>query len=575
MFDPAGFIVNSMKHLFSCFMIILVSNLALAGEQERPNILLLMAEDLSSRIGSFGDPVAITPNIDALAEQGVRYTNAFTTAGVCAPSRTAIITGLHQISVGGQHMRTSTRPAGGYLAVPPADVKAFPELLRAAGYFTYTDQKLDYQFSGTFVGTGPSTIWDREGNEFSWRDRQPGQPFFAYRNFLITHESGVFKPLGNWPNSLTHLIMQLLRYWQGLKTGVGPVTPEQVEVPPYYPDTPMVRSDITRHYNNIYQMDRQVGEILAQLKADNLLDSTIVIWTTDHGDGLPRAKRDLYDSGIKVPMVIYWPETYKPDHIQSGSLDNQLISFVDLAPAILAMAGVKVPGAMQGNNFTDDSINERMYVFASRDRIDEVYDRQRAVRDNRYKYIRSWYPLQENGHRLKFRDNLEMMKEMWAMRDTGKLDKIQNLWFEAPGVEQLYDTLKDPYEINNLISDQDYQQVLDRLQNALTDWQGRVEDWSETDENDMVAGFQPKGETPITEPPILKLNSGKIVIEAVSHGSSMAYRVDEDPWQLYTAPLDVSGAHTIIAKAVRYGWEESEEVQLKVQINVSDNKQTE
>jgi len=564
MIQAAGSFTFSVSKTLSFLAIAIISNLATAMEQERPNILLLMAEDLSSRIGSFADPVAVTPNIDALAEQGVRYTNVFTTAGVCAPSRTAIITGLHQISVGGQHMRTSSRPEGSYLAVPPAEVKGFPELLRAAGYFTYTDHKLDYQFSGTFVGTGPSTIWDREGDEFSWRDRQPGQPFFAYRNFLVTHESGVFTPLGNWPNSITHLIMQLLRFWQGLETGVGPVTPQEVEVPPYYPDTLTVRRDLARHYNNVYQMDLQVGEIIDQLKADDLLDSTIVIWTSDHGDGLPRAKRDLYDSGIKVPMVIYWPEAYKPDYIQTGSLDQQMISFVDLAPTILAMAGVKIPSVMQGSNFVDENNTHRNYVFASRDRIDEVYDRQRAVRDDRYKYIRSWYPLQANGHRLNFRDNLEMMKEMWALHNKGMLNDIQNRWFEAPGEEQLYDTLKDPHEISNLASAPDHQAELERMQQALTNWQGRVEDWSELEESAMVAGFQPRDETPVTQPPILKLDSGKIVIEAVSQGSSLAYRVDDGFWQLYTnpvaIPLAIPSAKTITAKAVRYGWLESEEV---------------
>ena len=193
----------------------LMLTLPALSAQPRPNILLLMAEDMSSRVGAFGDAVAVTPNIDALAAQGVRYTHTFTTAGVCAPSRAAHILGRHQISTGGQHMRTGSRPAGKYYAVPPPAVKAYPELLRAAGYYTYTDQKLDYQFAGVFPGSGPFTIWSDEGQAApDWRGRAPGQPFFGFRNFMVTHESGVFSPLGSMPNSVTHFIMQVMRWWR-------------------------------------------------------------------------------------------------------------------------------------------------------------------------------------------------------------------------------------------------------------------------------------------------------------------------------------------------------------------------
>ena len=198
--------------------------------EERPNVLLFVAEDLSGRIGAFGDPVASTPHIDRLAREGVRYPNTFTTAGVCAPSRAALITGVHQISIGAQHMRTSTRPAGAYTSVPPPELKAFPELLRAAGYYTFVNQKLDYQFSGVLAGSGPFTIWDAEGPE-SWRGRPDGAPFFGMINLGETHESGVFRPLGTWPHSGMHFLMQLyLAYQYGFLEKEGQTDPAAAEV---------------------------------------------------------------------------------------------------------------------------------------------------------------------------------------------------------------------------------------------------------------------------------------------------------------------------------------------------------
>ncbi len=398
---------------------------------DRPNILLLMAEDMSARVGAFGDTIAVTPRLDALAAEGVRFPNTFTTAGVCAPSRAAQILGVHQIATGSQHMRTSSRPEGGYAAVPPPQVKAYPELLRAAGYYTYNDTKTDYQFSSGPLDSGPFTVWDSVGETNpDWRARAEGQPFFGFRNFGVTHESGTFDPLGAFPNSVTHFVMQVMRWWSLDGEIPNSVLPADVQLPPYYPDTPTVREDLARHYNNISYMDEEVGRILDQLEADDLADTTIVIWTTDHGDGLPRAKRELYDSGIKVPMIIRWPEKYRPTHLKPGEVDKRLVSFVDFAPMILKLAGVPLPDYLQGRDFTDSALAPREYVFASRDRIDEVPDRQRAVRDARFKYIRSWHPDLAGGHELRFRDNINMVREMRAMRASGQLNDAQSQWFE-------------------------------------------------------------------------------------------------------------------------------------------------
>ena len=548
-------LINS--RIIVCLLAAVLPAVVMAEAPARPNILILMAEDMSARVGVFGDEVAVTPNIDYLAQQGVRYPNTFTAAGVCAPSRAAHIMGMHQISFGAQHMRTSGGPVGSYRAVPPPNAKAYPELLRAAGYYTWTDSKLDYQFSSIRAGSGPFTIWNRDGAAYDeWRNRQPGQPFYGLVNLAVTHESGVFTPLGHWPNSVTHLLMQVMRAVKLPSVPEGePIKPSQVIVPPYYPDTMAVRSDMARHYNNIAVMDQQVGDILGELEADGLADSTIVIWTTDHGDGLPRAKRDLFDLGIKVPMIIRWPEAFRPEGVAMNGVDARMVSFVDFAPTLLKLAGVTSPKYLQGQDFVNDEPRE--FIYASRDRIDEVLDRQRAVRDSQYKYIRSWQPDQPGGHHLAYRDNMDMMADLWEMLEAGQLNAAQRQWFEAPGEERLFDLKDDPLELNNLAADPAYHQTLERMRAALVAWQGEVEDWSEQPEVEMLAGFQPNGEVQQTRTPTISFLDGQLLLACVTEGASMGYRIEGGEWQLYNGPIAIAAGVEVEAKAIRYGWEES------------------
>ena len=530
-----------------------------AAAPARPNILLLMAEDMSARVGAFGDAVAVTPNIDALARQGVRYPNTFTAAGVCAPSRAAHILGMHQISTGTLHMRSSTRIEGGYYSVPPSGVKAYPELLRAAGYYTFTDAKLDYQFSGVHSGSGPFTIWDLEGTE-NWRGKEKGQPFFGLVNFQVTHESGVFQPLGNMPNSRIHFMLQLMRWWSLDSIETAVVNPADIILEPYYPDTPTVRRDIARHYDNIASMDAEVGKILEMLKEDGLADSTIVIWTTDHGDGLPRAKREIFDSGIKVPMIIHWPEAYRPDDAIPGSADPRLISFVDLAPTVLALAGVTAPDNLHGSNFLSSETKPRQYIYASRDRIDEVPDRQRAVRDDRFKYIRSWHPELAGGHALAFRDNIDMSREMQSLYRDGKLNEAQSQWFKPPGEERLFDLQQDPFELIDVSKDPAYQQELVRMSAALDSWLAGIKDWGNEDEITLIEQFEPGGTQVKTPAPRVDVAHGVLTVDADA-GSSIGYRLNDGPWKLYNEKVKLSPSDTIEVKAIRYGWKESDVVE--------------
>ena len=526
---------------------------------ERPNILLLVAEDMSALVGAFGDKVAHTPNIDKLAKIGVRYPNTFTTAGVCSPSRAALITGVHQIAMGGQHMRTATRPEGAYQCVPPPAIKAFPELLRQAGYFTFNTAKQDYQFSGTMPGSGPFTIWDEENNSNLWRNRAKGQPFFGMMNFMETHESGVFTPLGHRPNSTTHFLLQVFRKIGGIQDKVVTIDPTKINLPPYYPNSPIIRKDIARHYENVAVMDVLVGAVFNKLEQDGLLENTIIIWTTDHGDGLPRAKRELYDSGIKVPMVIYYPEAFRPKGVEVGTIDEQLISFVDFAPTFLSLAKAPIPTYLHGQNFMASDTVNRQYVYASRDRIDEIKDRQRAVRNHRFKYIKSWYPEQVGGHPLAFRDNMELMKELWRLKAASQLNGEQLLWFQAPGKERLFDIQKDPFELQDLSSDTTYQQGLVDLRKAMDEWLNRVEDWSEESEKEMVNRFQPNGIREKT--PVPEINQVNDLFEITAmEGASIGYQIEDSRWQLYHQPIVIPKGKTIKVKAVRYGWKESDMV---------------
>jgi arylsulfatase A-like enzyme len=464
---------------------------------------------------------------------------------------------------------------GGYRAVPPPEVKAYPERLRAAGYHTFTHLKLDYQFSKVGAGSGPFTIWDREGRfRADWREREPDQPFFGLVNLGSTHESAVF-PRTGFPKSGTHLLFQLIyliTFWGHDDV----VAPGNVPVPPYYPDTPTVRRDIARHYNNIHKMDEEVGALLEALDRDGLSDSTIVIWTTDHGDGLPRAKREVFDSGIRVPMIVRWPEALRPAALKPGAEDRRMVSFVDLAPTVLAMAGLPAPDYMVGHDFTSsDPADLREYIYAAKDRMDEVPDRQRAVRDRRFKYIRNDHPEQPGARRIAFRENLDMMEELWSLWESGSLDSARSRWFEPRSREELYDTWNDPYELEDLAREPAHAATLDRLRSALDAWLARTEDLGSIPETELAERFWPGGVEPVTPPPLVevqKAGAGEIRVSLTCSepGASLGYRVDGGRWRLYEEPLELRDGETLTARAVRYGWRESDEVELELRASIAD-----
>jgi arylsulfatase A-like enzyme len=259
-------------------------------------------------------------------------------------------------------------------------------------------------------------------------------------------------------------------------------------------------------------------------------------------------------------MIIRWPARWRPEGVPPGSLDERLISFVDLAPTILAWAGLEKPPNMQGRDFLAADAEARRYVYASRDRIDAFEDRERAVRDHEYKYIRSWHPDKPTGHRLAFRDNLEMMIEMWELLEAGLLNADQRAWFENTGAERLYHLSTDPFEIRNLAADPGYEPQLKRMRRAYIAFAERVPDWSQETEEAMVERIWPKGEPPQAEPPAIESRDGWVSLRARTPGASMTYRIDDEEERLYHRQFRAPAGSRIQARSIRYGYRESDAV---------------
>jgi N-sulfoglucosamine sulfohydrolase len=532
-----------------------------AALTSRPNVLLVVAEDLSPRLGSYGDAVAHTPSLDRLAAEGARYTNAFASAGVCAPSRAAIVMGVAQNRFGAGHMRALQ---GGYTAAPPPDWKAFPELLRRAGYYTVNSGKTDYQMSTHLGGSygGPSTIWDRDGgvgeglvwDDFAlWRGRAPGQPFFAYLTLGVTHESQVW-PTWQLSNAPLHWLLLPMRMrnharWQHR------TDPAAVAVPPYYPDVPEVRADLARHYDNVAVMDRMVGETLAALAADGLAGETVVIFTSDHGDGLPRAKRWLYDSGIRVPLIVRWPGRIAP-----GSVSDELVSGVDLASTALALAGVPRPPHLEGRVLIGaEREPPPAAVFGARDRMDESADTVRAARGPRFAYIRNLRPELPYQLRNAFAEQMPTLRILRELHAAGALTGAPALWLRARRpAEELYDTESDPHQVRNLAEDARHAGTLSALRGALDAWLTAAPDLGLLPETELRDRFWPGGVQPRTAAPEIEIERGRASLRCPTEGASLAYRIDGGPWSLYVGPFPVSPGVRVEARAVRYGWAESD-----------------
>ena len=425
---------------------------AVADTPKRPNIVWIVAEDLSPSLGCYGDPDAITPNLDRLASHGARFTRCFTHAPVCAPSRSGLVTGMYPTTMGSHHMRST-------LKNPPP---TFMEELRKAGYYVAWPGKTDFNFAPPKAAFDSTQNWMAKG--------QLKEPFFAYINLNVTHESQIRVPKAKYDTNTTRLKPAERR------------DPSKVVLPPYYPDAPEVRRDVATYHENVTVMDYQVADVLKWLDDKKLADNTVVFFFGDHGWGMSRGKRWLYDSGLRAPLIVRWPGTIKP-----GTVRDDLVAFVDFAPTVLGVAGAPVPERMQGQAFLGEKAKPRKHVFAARDRMDETFDRIRAVRDERFKYIRNYYPELPYAQHILYMDEMPTMRVWRQWAADGKLTGPQkNFFASTKPAEELYDTEADPHEVRNLAGDPAHADTLKELRAALDRWVKDTKDLGEVPEDELI-----------------------------------------------------------------------------------------
>ncbi len=539
--------------------VILINFLSAYSQDQKPNILWIVCEDISPTLSTYGDHTAKTPALDKLSKESLVYTNAYATVGVCAPSRSAIITGMYPTSMGTMHMRTGKdvfswgnrvyktnigmddiegKPIRQYATVIPDFVKCFPEYLRAEGYFCSNNAKTDYQFAT------PITAWDENSEKAHWRNRPKDAPFFSVFNFGTTHESRLWK---NVDKPLT-------------------VSPKDVKVPPYLPDNEISRKDIARHYSNVELLDKEVEKIISQLKEDGLYDSTIIFFYSDHGGPLPREKRAILDSGLKVPFFI--------KGIGNTGKTDRLISFVDLAPTILSLTNIKPPNYMQGKAFLGTyKEKERDYVYGSSDRFDESTDRIRSVRDKQYLYLRNYYPEKTRYKDIKYRKSIPTMNDMISLKGKGQLNDTQMIWFQTKPTEELYDCSKDPHNIKNIASDPKYREILNKMRETFFQHKQNYIDLGLIPEAQMIDMMWPDQTQPRTSNPKMTQKGNIFSLSCDTKGASIAYKIANNPnekfdyndhWKLYSKPLTFQSGKYYYVIAERIGFKESETVVLKM-----------
>lgn len=419
--------------------------------KSKPNILWIVVEDMSPHWSCYGETTIRTPNIDRLASEGVLFKQAFVTSPVCSPSRSAMITGMYQTTIGAHHHRSSY--AGSEIHLPE-HIKLLPEYFKQKGYYTvnggpkttvyhtnlnWKDKKLgktDYNF-----------VWDPAiYDDNDWKNRAPGQPFFAQIQLRGGKHRGAKVP--------------------------KPVDPAAVKLPPYYPDHPVIRKDWARYLNSVIKLDIEVGRILQRLEEEHIADNTLVILWTDHSISHARGKQFLYDEGIHIPLIMRWPGV-----IKSGTVRDDLVSHIDIAATSLYLAGIAVPEYMEGRPLFGPGYKPRKYIVSARDRCDETLDCIRCVRTKRYKYIRNFYPHRAHLQPNRYKDNKQIIKTMRKLFAEGKLDPVQARVFASTRpTEELYDLRNDPHEINNLADSREHQHILKRMRATLLKWMHETKD---------------------------------------------------------------------------------------------------
>ena len=508
-------------------------------QQRLPNILCVTCEDISCRLGCYGDPTAVTPNLDAFAQHAIRYTDMFTTVGVSAPSRSALITGMYPSTLCSNNMRVGgkDRPEGipRYAVVPPTGVKCYTEYMRAAGYYCTNNSKCDYQFGC------PLTAWDESSGKAHWKNAPEGAPFFAIFNLNITHESQI---------------------WKGEKRKLT-IDPADVVVPPYFPDDEVSRRTLAILYSNIKLMDQQFQDLVDEVEAAGKLDNTIIIWYSDNGGPLPREKRSLYDTGTKVPFMISFPDGYK-----AGTVDKNLHMFPDIPATILSLAGINPPDYMQGEAFLGKYAekNPREYVYGARTRMGESVDKQGAVRDHHYRYLRNYNSEHANYGTVAYRLQMPLMTHMLDLKEQGLLNRDQMQWFLAPRpVEEFYDLDKDPYELHNEIDNPAYEKDIARLKAEYNRWIAEECPRWDLTEIEAIETMWPGGIQPVVKAPKVEMTPDGVLISSDEDGVSFAYQINgkgmnEKHWYLYNGPVQLKKGDRMTTVAVRAGMRNSKKI---------------
>jgi len=529
--------------------------------QEQYNIVFISIEDNSPYFSFYGDSTAKTPELDKLASESLIFDNAFATVGVCGPARSSIITGMYPVSIGTHNMRTGKdvftwgkrkyngdtifydpqgNPICHYSAVLPVHVKCFTNYMREAGYYCTNNPKTDYQFSA------PLSAWDENSFKAHFKNREDGQPFFSVFNFNVCHESKIW---GKAKDSLR-------------------INKDNVMLHRYHPDNEIVRTDVARNYSNLEILDIQVGALLKELKKEGVYHNTIIFFYSDHGGPLPRGKRAIYDSGLKIPFMVKLPGMNK------SSRTDQLISFVDIAPTVLSLAGIKPPAYMQGKAFLGKySVEERDYIYGSADRFDEKYDMIRCIRDKEYLLVKNFTLNQSRYLDISYRKHMPMMREILRLRNENLLDSIQMKWFEPEKPEiEFYNVGLDPDQINDVSHLPENESRIKTMLAELENWQKRVEDKGFIPEGELINSFWPKLKQPQTKIPEYTVVSKKYQLECATQGSDIVYRIDSSPnktkeldyWKLYSKPIKKQEGDYLHFRATRIGYIDSKEVIVKM-----------
>jgi len=422
-----------------------------AADNELPNILWITSEDHGPEMGCYGDKFATTPNVDALAKMGMIFELAWSCAPVCAPARTTIITGMYPPSLGAQHMRS--------MVDVPDYVKFYPRFLRDRGYYCTNNSKQDYNVRTDDNG------WSESSNKAHYQNRKSGQPFFAIFNSTVSHESKIRSKFDSPVHDQT-----------------------KVRIPAYHPDNAESRRDWARYYDIVTAADEVAGKHLAALDQAGLADETIVFYYGDHGSGMSRSKRWTYNSGLSVPIVVYFPPKWQhlaPKEYTSGGKSDRMVSFVDLAPTLVSLAGVKPPEWMQGHAFAGKFQQPKpKYMFGFRGRMDARYDFIRTVTDGKYHYIRNYNPHLIYGQYVAYNFATPSTSAWKRDYDAGKLNEAQSHFWKLKPAEELYDLKADPDEVNNLARSREHRAKLSELRKVLQDWCREIRD----------LGFLPEGE---------------------------------------------------------------------------------